>query len=222
MARPRKDQGDCAEQRIKDTFWILLHDNDLKNITVSMITKNARCNRGTFYYHFNSLENLINNVINEELFDENSIPRAFFCLICKSSNPFTQSNFIMHARRFGLLLNRAGEEKIDAKVKVAVANIWEKLLCQNGEKMTTEARLIIEYTISGLIGLISYLYREGLLDCSNMPKESYCSLEENSQYLVASLSRAQNIPLQELETRICDQLKSTQSHVCKECMRNMH
>ena len=30
MARPRKDQGDCAEQRIKDAFWALLEQNDLK------------------------------------------------------------------------------------------------------------------------------------------------------------------------------------------------
>lgn len=49
MARPRKDQGDCAEQRIKDAFWALLEQNDLKDITVSMITSKANCNRGTFY-----------------------------------------------------------------------------------------------------------------------------------------------------------------------------
>ena len=47
MARPRKDQGDCAEQRIKDAFWALLEQNDLKDITVSMITSKANCNRGT-------------------------------------------------------------------------------------------------------------------------------------------------------------------------------
>lgn len=30
MARPRKDQGDCAEQRIKDAFWALLEQNDFR------------------------------------------------------------------------------------------------------------------------------------------------------------------------------------------------
>ena len=67
MARPRKDQGDCAEQRIKDAFWALLEQNDLKDITVSMITSKANCNRGTFYYHFNSLEELVDAIITDEL-----------------------------------------------------------------------------------------------------------------------------------------------------------
>ncbi len=78
MARPRKDQGDCAEQRIKDAFWALLEQNDLKDITVSMITSKANCNRGTFYYHFNSLEELVDAIITDELFINSSVPRALF------------------------------------------------------------------------------------------------------------------------------------------------
>lgn len=83
MARPRKDQGDCAEQRIKDAFWALLEQNDLKDITVSMITSKANCNRGTFYYHFNSLEELVDAIITDELFINSSVPRALFYLLCK-------------------------------------------------------------------------------------------------------------------------------------------
>ena len=54
MARPRKDQGDCAEQRIKNAFWTLLEQHDLKDITVSMITSKANCNRGTLLLMNNS------------------------------------------------------------------------------------------------------------------------------------------------------------------------
>ena len=98
MARPRKDQGDCAEQRIKDAFWALLEQNDLKDITVSMITSKANCNRGTFYYHFNSLEELVDAIITDELFINSSVPRALFYLLCKKSNPFEQENFALHIK----------------------------------------------------------------------------------------------------------------------------
>ena len=184
-----------------------------------MITASAKCNRGTFYYHFDSLEELIDTVINEELFINSSIPHSFFYLICESTNPFEQDSFAIHVRRFGLMLNRAGQEQIDTRVKAVVIDMWENLLCPNNEELATETRLIMEYTISGLIGLISYLYREGFFNNGSMPKESYYRLKENSQYLVVTLSRAQNIPLQELEKRICNQLRNNQSEACKSCMK---
>ena len=90
MARPRKNQGDSAEQRIKDAFWSLLEQNDLKDITVSMITASAKCNRGTFYYHFDSLEELIDTVINEELFINSSILHFFFTLYAKALTPLNR------------------------------------------------------------------------------------------------------------------------------------
>lgn len=117
------------------------------------------------------------------------------------------------------MLNRAGQEQIDTHVKAVVIDMWENLLCPNNEELATETRLIMEYTISGLIGLISYLYREGFFNNGSMPKESYYRLKENSQYLVVTLSRAQNIPLQELEKRICNQLRNNQSEACKSCMK---
>lgn len=219
MARPRKDQGDCAEQRIKHAFWVLLEQNDLKDITVSMITSEANCNRGTFYYHYNSLEELIDAVINDELFINSSVPRALFYLLCKKSNPFEQEKFALHIRRFGLMMNRGGQEGIDTKVKAAVVDIWEHLLCSDEEQLTIETRLIIEYTMSGLIGLISYLYREGLLDRPDIPEEMVLSFKANSQCLVANISKAQNIPLPHLEKLICDQMRSVQNETCQNCSR---
>lgn len=218
MARPRKDQGDCAEQRIKNAFWTLLEQHDLKDITVSMITSKANCNRGTFYYHYNSLEELIDAVITDELFINSSVPRALFYLLCKT-NPFEQENFALHIKRFGLMMNRGGQEGIDTKVKAAVVEMWEKLLCAKNEKLAIETRLIIEYTISGLIGLISYLHREGLLEQPDMPEEMVFSFKTNSQYLVTSISKAQNIPLPQLEKLICDQMRNAQSTTCQTCPR---
>lgn len=218
MARPRKDQGDCAEQRIKNAFWTLLEQHDLKDITVSMITSKANCNRGTFYYHYNSLEELIDAVITDELFINSSVPRALFYLLCKT-NPFEQENFALHIKRFGLMMNRGGQEGIDTKVKAAVVEMWEKLLCAKNEKLAIETRLIIEYTVSGLIGLISYLHREGLLEQPDMPEEMVFSFKTNSQYLVTSISKAQNIPLPQLEKLICDQMRNAQSTTCQTCPR---
>lgn len=219
MARPRKDQGDSAEQRIKDAFWTLLESNDLKNITVSMITHQAHCNRGTFYYHYDSLDELLDAVIEEEMILECGVPRALFYLICKQNNPFENEEFSLHIKRFGLMMDRAGQECVDTKVKTAVVDIWTYMLCTEGQTLTLDTRLIIEYSTSGLIGLISYLHREGMLESSTMPAESLMSFKTNSQYLVERISEAQNIPLEDLENRICGQLRDASSNSCTDCQR---
>ena len=115
------------------------------------------------------------------------------------------------------MMNRGGQEGIDTKVKIAATEMWERLLCTNDEKLTIETRLIIEYTLSGLIGLISYLHREGLLDKHNIPEEMIFSFKTNSQYLLTSISKAQNIPLVKLEKLICDQMRNVQSDTCQTC-----
>ena len=206
MARPRKDQGDSAEQRIKDSFWGLLQQHNLNDITVSMITAQAKCNRGT--------------VIQDELFIANSVPRALFYLFCFKADPFEEKGFALHIKRFGLMMNRGDKNGIDIKVKEAVVGIWENLLCEPDEELTLDTRLVIEYVTSGLIGLIAYLHREGLLeDCDHMPDESKFSFKTNAQYLVSSVSNAQNIPVQELEKRICRQLQTTHIASCESCSR---
>lgn len=222
MARPRKDQGDSAEQRIKNAFWELLQHHNLNEITVSMITTQAKCNRGTFYYHYTSLDELIEAVIHNEIFIASSVPRALFYLFCTNANPFEEENFALHIKRFGLMMNRGDQKGIDTKVKAAVVSMWENLVCENDEQLKLDTRLIIEYATSGLIGLIAYLYREGLLDdCSHMPDESKFSFKTNTQYLISSVSNAQNIPLQELEKRICRQLKATNIASCNSCSRTL-
>ncbi len=69
-------------------------------------------------------------------------------------------------------------------------------------KLTTNARIIIEYSISGLIGVIDYLYREGKLDGSSFPEEMIYAIKDNAHYLAIRISNAQGISLQEFEQRV--------------------
>lgn len=219
MARPRKDQSISAEQRIKNAFWEILEHEDLTNITVGMITQLAQCNRGTFYYHFESLEKLLEAVIKEELLTENGVPRGLFYLVCEHTNPFDNPDFVKHIRRFGLVMNRAGQEQMDTRVKTSIIKIWESMLCQEGEELSLETQLILQYTTSGILGLISYLHRTKLLDQFPLPPELIGNVKANSAHLVRNISQAQNMPLDELRDRICTQLHRDHLAACQTCKR---
>ena len=86
MARPCKDQQEpAAVERIKNAFWELLEQNNLKHITVNMVTQKAHCNRGTFYYHYESLDALLCTVIEEELLNSKGLPLGIFYMLSNDS-----------------------------------------------------------------------------------------------------------------------------------------
>lgn len=217
MARPRKDQADPAERRLKDAFWTLLEEHDLHDITVSMITKQAQCNRGTFYYHYESLAALLDVLIEEELLEGRKLPHTLFWLMCQDNAPnqsdaaYESELFSQHVRRFGLMMERAGQEYIDAKVKETITETWKSILCTEDESLSLDSRLIIEYAASGIISIISFLYREGLFNQEHLPARSLSILRENTRYLVTRISQAQNISLDELRRRIYSHIKETES-----------
>ncbi len=209
MARPRKDQAEpAATERIKEAFWKLLEENDLKHITVNMITQQAGCNRGTFYYHFDSLDDLLYAIIEEQLLSSGGLPRDLFGLLSNEEKTLRDICLTQRIQRFGLMMKQAGHECVGPKVKTLVSKMWEEILCPNeGEELTENSRVMIEFSISGLIGVIDYLYREGRLGEDLFPAEASFYLKENARFLFLRISQAQGISLGELEQRMALFLK---------------
>lgn len=111
MARPRKDQQEpAAVERIKNAFWELLEENDLKHITVNTVTQKAHCNRGTFYYHYESLDALLCTVIEEELLSSKGLPLGIFYMLSNDSKALTEVLLPQRMQRFGLVMKRCGQE----------------------------------------------------------------------------------------------------------------
>lgn len=203
MARPRKDQQEpAAVERIKNAFWELLEENDLKHITVNMVTQKAHCNRGTFYYHYESLDALLYTVIEEELLNSKGLPLGIFYMLSNDSKALTEMLLPQRTQRFGLVMKRCGQECVALKIRTIIANMWQTILCDEEEELTTNARIIIEHSIGGLIGVIDYLYREGKLDGSSFPEEMIYAIKDNAHYLAIRISNAQGISLQEFEQRV--------------------
>lgn len=59
-----------ADERIKEALWKLLQDRPLNKITVKDIVTQCGINRNTFYYHFESIPALAEE-LTEELIDNN-------------------------------------------------------------------------------------------------------------------------------------------------------
>lgn len=118
MARPRKSERDAAGIRLANAFWTLLEHHRLANITVGMVAEQAELNRGTFYYHFKSMDDLVDRVIEDEILGNESVMQNVFGLIAGSSTVDSLETLINRKTdRFALLINQGGMDLFSVKIK---------------------------------------------------------------------------------------------------------
>ena len=206
MARPRKSERSTADIRLANAFWALLEHHRLANITVGMVAEQAELNRGTFYYHFKSMDDLIDRVIEDEILGNGSVMQNVFGLIAGSSAVDSFETLVNRkAGKFALLINQGGMDLFSAKIKRLVFATWEAILCNDGEELTPSTRLIIESSTSGIIGIITYGAQHGT---GNVPPEFFLSfVKDNSEFLVGQIGIAQGIPRDAVLDRISATLR---------------
>jgi len=201
MARPRKSERDAAGIRLANAFWTLLEHHRLANITVGMVAEQAELNRGTFYYHFKSMDDLVDRVIEDEILGNESVMQNVFGLIAGSSTVDSLETLINRKTdRFALLINQGGMDLFSVKIKRLVFATWKAILCDEGEELSPSTRMIIEYSTSGVIGIIAYGALHG---SGEVPPEFFPSFaKSNSDFLVRQIGIAQGIPHEAVLERV--------------------
>ncbi len=56
-----------TEKAIKETFWKMLEEKPLSQITIKALVEECGINRNSFYYHFKDLPDLIQSIVTEEV-----------------------------------------------------------------------------------------------------------------------------------------------------------
>lgn len=202
MARPPKEQK-SADLRIRNAFWKLLEAHDYKDITVGMIVDEAQCNRGSFYYHYPNIEALVDCVINEELLGNFTITQVIFS-VASGFKPEddNRERITQHIKNLWLIAERGGLDLIDPKIKSGVIRMWTSILCPNGEELNPSTYAILEYTSSGIMGLMMGLYRQGI-----SAEDTYYLLPDKlmldiSRFAISHISLYQNISEEEIILRL--------------------
>ncbi|MCR5732136.1 MAG: TetR/AcrR family transcriptional regulator [Sphaerochaetaceae bacterium] len=58
MARPKKVDSGKALERLEDSFWKLLEENQYQMITIKLLTSEAKINHNSFYYYFSNIDEM--------------------------------------------------------------------------------------------------------------------------------------------------------------------
>lgn len=201
MARPRKSERGTADIRLANAFWALLEHHRLANITVGMVAEQAELNRGTFYYHFKSMDDLVDRAIEDEVLGNGSILQNMLSLVAGSSTANGFEAFIKQdIERIALLIKQGGMDSFSIKIKCLMFGTWKAILCDEGEELSPSTRMIIEYSTSGVIGIIAYgaLHGSGEVLSEFFPSFA----KSNSDFLVRQIGIAQGIPHEAVLERV--------------------
>ncbi len=190
MARPRKSEANRADARLVEAFWELLETTRLQNITVGLVAERAQLNRTTFYYHFASIEQLADQAIKHELIGNDEFLQSIFDLIVGASRAIPAHEVLLsRTHKATLLIRQGGNEALSANVKTVITDMWRSILCEPKEELKPEARLIIEYATSGIIGIVS---RSELYGEEPPSQEFFDSfVKQNAMFLLEHICKAQ-------------------------------
>jgi AcrR family transcriptional regulator len=146
---------------IKEAFLQVLKQKSFKEITISEIIREANYSRGTFYAHFESKEQVLDQIISEtlqEMIEQIKVPYKQFTKVnlkeLKLEDIMLFEYFIEHATLYKLLLS----QRIQVDFRYQMAKSIEQLFLTEYEYVidskTLDIKWLYIYRSHGLTGMI--------------------------------------------------------------------
>lgn len=94
-------------------------------------------------------------------------------------------------------------DSFSIKTKCLMFGTWKAILCDEGEELSPSTRMIIEYSTSGVSGVIGIIAYGALHGSGEVPPEFFPSFaKSNSDFLVRQIGIAQGIPHEAVLERV--------------------
>ena len=155
MARPSKHENQYPVRgRLAEEFWALLKKKSFAQITVSELVKAVDCNRATFYYHFDSIENMAWQLMMESLPVElPQIAAAYFRGEIEAVEVTPETLGLIEP--LSILVGSNGAPHFAALIEDALKGMWIKIFNLDAIKEDKEVIYILEFMAGGVVSMIS-------------------------------------------------------------------
>lgn len=162
-----------TRQNLVDAFWALYCKKRIEKITVKEITQKAGYNRGTFYEYFTDVYDVL------EQLEESLIPNIDELPPISMPNRHTgmpldvfMAIYEQNSRYYSVLLGNEGDPAFATKLKNSTKPVIKRAFLEKYNMNPIEFDFILEFVLSGMIGIMSYWFREDKI----LPAEELVSL----------------------------------------------
>ncbi len=156
MARPKQGEGITAQQRLEKAFWELLEEAPYTSITIAGISQRAKVNHNTFYYYYDSLDDMV-----EHLLSENLIPKLPAQIIQNlAADTFIPNEYIdnedvrFRFKRICLLSGANSTPWIVDRVKQNIMDIWLASANLTRSMLTHDEEIALCFIFGGMLSII--------------------------------------------------------------------
>lgn len=165
MARPKKNAATPgARQRILSSYWELAQGKTFADIAVDQVLKRAKCNRTTFYYHFENLA-AVRNEAEENRFSLSGFEDLFHLIARGELNAKKLREFYANnsdALRYMSMQLQDGQGETAARVNQMMRNAWIELGLLSRQEGPRHPLVITQVFLAG--GLVACIGRLAYLD----------------------------------------------------------
>lgn len=155
--KKRPEITEQTKQNLVDAFWSLYCENRIEKITVKDITNKAGYNRGTFYEYFKDVYDVLEHIENSLIPSLDELPPV----TTPNTNlgmPLEQflELYKLNSKYYSVLLGENGDPAFAGKLKSSIKPTIMKIFEDTPNVDRRELDYIFEYTLSAMIGMMSY------------------------------------------------------------------
>lgn len=154
MARPIKSENsDPARDRIAQEFWKLLKSKPLSHIRISELVEKAGCNRSTFYYYFDDIDDLAWKMISESLPVE--LPKmAQACFTGKIENMTIGPETMRAIEQISMCIGKDGSSHLTYLAADALKEMWITEFQLEDSKQDEDLSALLDFMACGIVGAV--------------------------------------------------------------------
>lgn len=163
-----------TKQNLIEAFWSIYLIKRIDKITVKEITNKAGYNRGTFYEYFQDIYEVLEVIENLSLPKLDELPPLID--VNSNSSTFINSFMVLYQEKYKYynhLLGDNGDTAFQRKLKNSLKSSIIRALEIKGNIDLVEIDFMLEYVLSGMIGILIYMFQQR----PNLPEEKIVSLQ---------------------------------------------
>lgn len=151
-----------TKQNIIYAFWELYSEKRIEKITVKDITNKAGYNRGTFYEYFADVYDVLDHIENSLIPTLDQLPPVSMPTV-EIGMPMEQffELYKQNHKYYSVLLGENGDPAFASKLKNSIKPMIMQIFEENPNVDIIELDYTLEYTLSAMIGIMSYWFKNG-------------------------------------------------------------
>lgn len=157
----RKEMTSQTKQNLIDAFWLLYCEMRIEKITVKGITTKAGYNRGTFYEYFKDVYDVLDCIEGSLMPTLDELPPI---LIGSEIRGMPMNTFLelyeKNNKYYSVLLGDNGDPAFASKLKNSIKPLIMQEFANEPYGVRQNLEYILEYTLSAMIGIMSYWFRQ--------------------------------------------------------------